>query len=585
MTFASARWFGVGRVVVRSWCALAVTWPLWALAGAGCGVSIIGGVVDDDGAPRDSGPGPGDAGATAPDAAPGGGHLPAFCAAYPPADPGAVAQSTRVFYGDDGHLHYTSDADRNRVPDFGFAGYHFGERALPSYPEVKRIGPGDGDDTARLQAAIDEVGERRPDADGVRGALVLDPGDYQISGTLKVGQSGVVLRGSGDGADPAVDTILHATGDDPHQRTVLSVGAGGSDAWRNALSGTQADITSAFVPVGAASFDVDHPEHFSVGQRVMVEHPSTQAWIDALGGGGAMVAWTPGQLDILYLRRVVAVSGHTLTIDVPLFDHLDRALAQSVVYAVDDRSLVRESGLEKLRLVVESAGGTDENHAWSAFAVQGAEDSWVAGVTAAGFGYAGVKVQSSDRITVSHARAIDPVGIIDGGRFYNFAVDDFAQEVLFVDCEASGARHAFVSNGTSTVSDVVFLRGRSLVTHNSSEGHRRWSQGLLYDNVSEVNPGSGTVIGLYNRGDWGTQHGWAAVHSVLWRYDTAGKQAILQKPPTAQNYAIGTMGPVTGTGPFAGGPGFIEPIEGDLAPHSLYEAQLCDRLVRAQEGP
>jgi hypothetical protein len=560
-----------------------VALPFLLTLAAACEGSVAGpGLADDGGViVADAAPGTPDAAPGTPDAARGSGNLPAFCASYPPADLASQKQSTRVFYGAGGHLEYASDADHNRVPDFGFAGYHFGERTLPVYDEVDHVGPGDGDDTARVQAAIDTLAARSPDAHGVRGALVLDPGDYQISGTLRVPKSGMVLRGSGDGADPAVDTILHATGDNPHQRTVLSLGAGGSGGWRSPLADSQANITSAFVAVGAHSFDVDHPERFSVGQRVMIKHPSTQAWIAALGGGGASVAWSPGDLDILYLRRITEVSGSTLTVDVPVYDHLDRSLAQSVVYAVDDDYLARESGLEKLRLVVESAGGTDENHAWSAFSVEGAEDAWVTHVTAAGFGYAGVKVSNSDRITVSHSRAIDPVGIIDGGRFYNFAADSFAQEVLFVDCEASGARHAFVSNGTSTVSDVVFLRSRSLVTHNSSEGHRRWSQALLYDGISESQPGSGTVVGLYNRGDWGTQHGWAAVHSVLWRYDTAGKKAILQKPPTAQNYAIGTIGPVTSDGPFAGGPGFVEAIDGELAPHSLYEGQLCDRLQQA----
>src|SRR4029079_257321 len=107
---------------------------------------------------------------------------------------------------------------------------------------------------------------------------------------------------------------------------------------------------------------------------------------------------------------------------------------------------------------------------------------------------------------------------------------------------------------------------RAVKSRTSSEGHRRWSQGLLYDNIVEVTPGSGTVVGLYNRGDWGTQHVWAAAHSVLWHYDTAGKDAILQRPPTAQNWAIGTVGHVTSKGPFAGPPGLSESIAGTLAP-------------------
>src|SRR5690242_455232 len=88
---------------------------------------------------------------------PPGDDRPAFCADYPPADLGAARQSSHVFYGDDGFLEYVSDDEQNRVPDFGYAGYHFGEVDLPDYPEVASIGPGDGDDTARIQAALDDL--------------------------------------------------------------------------------------------------------------------------------------------------------------------------------------------------------------------------------------------------------------------------------------------------------------------------------------------------------------------------------------------------------------------------------------------
>jgi hypothetical protein len=526
------------------------------------------------------------------DAAPGtgidagaGAALPAFCASYPPPDLATAKQSKYVHYDAGGHLQYTPDADGDRIPDFSYAGYHHGERALPVVAEAMRVGPtaGGGDDTARLQAALDQVAALPLDGDGHRGALVLDPGTYEIDGTLHVRASGVVLRGAGAGDDPATSTILRAPGDSPHQRSVVTVGGHGLD-WRKAKSGTQVTITTPKVIVGDRSFEVDAPDRLAVGDRVVVRHPSTAAWIAALGGGGAQVAWTPGDLDIPYLRRVVGKDGARITLDIPVYNHLDHSLATSVVYAVDDTAVVREVGVEHLRVDVVSAGGTDENHAWNAIDVGGAEDAWVDDVTALHFGYAGVRVHDADAVTVTGSHAWDAVAIVTGGRMYNFAADDFAQEILFVGCEARLARHSYVSNGTSSVSDVVFLHSRVVQSQNSSEGHRRWSQGLLYDNITESMPKVGNVVGLYNRGDWGTQHGWAAAHSVLWRYDTAGKTATLQRPPTAQNWAIGTVGTVTSNGPFAGGPGIAEPIAGTLAPASLYEAQLCDRL-RAATGP
>ena len=69
------------------------------------------------------------------------------------------------------------------------------------------------------------------------------------------------------------------------------------------------------------------------------------------------------------------------------------------------------------------------------------------------------------------------------------------------------------------------------------------------------------VLGLYNRGSYGTGHGWSAAHSVAW--NVLGSQPIsVQKPPTAQNYAVGCTAPsVTGAkppSPFKATDGYIE---------------------------
>lgn len=108
--------------------------------------------------------------------------------------------------------------------------------------------------------------------------------------------------------------------------------------------------------------------------------------------------------------------------------------------------------------------------------------------------------------------------------------------------------------------------------------------GLLFENLTTLNPETSSVLGLYNRGTYGTGHGWGAAHSVAWRFDVAGRNLIVQKPPTAQNYAIGSFGNVTGNGPFGGPAGFIEGNNTDgHQPRSLYLEQLAQRLGTA--GP
>jgi hypothetical protein len=88
------------------------------------------------------------------------------------------------------------------------------------------------------------------------------------------------------------------------------------------------------------------------------------------------------------------------------------------------------------------------------------------------------------------------------------------------------------------------------------------------------------VIRLYNRGDYGTSHGWAAAHSVAWACDVTPRgRLVVQAPPTAQNYAIGCSGQILGKGPYPGAPGFIEGSNRPgLEPRSLYDAQLAERL-------
>ena len=64
-----------------------------------------------------------------------------------------------------------------------------------------------GDNTAHIQAAIDEVEALTLNANGHRGTLLLLPGEYPVSGELIINRSGVVLRGSGDGENATTNNF------------------------------------------------------------------------------------------------------------------------------------------------------------------------------------------------------------------------------------------------------------------------------------------------------------------------------------------------------------------------------------------
>jgi len=129
-----------------------------------------------------------------------------ICALALPSAAATAAPSERVYLDAQGRLRSLTDEDTHRVADFSHSGYEGGGVELPDVAAAVSIGPVDGDDTASIQTAIDEVGAMPIGADGFRGAVELMPGRYDITGTLRLSHTGVVLRGAGRGADQAVDT-------------------------------------------------------------------------------------------------------------------------------------------------------------------------------------------------------------------------------------------------------------------------------------------------------------------------------------------------------------------------------------------
>jgi hypothetical protein len=179
-----------------------------------------------------------------------------------------------------GKLVYQNYANRgqtnavNKVPDFSNAGYRGGGVAIPNnIPVRETVNPGNGDDRARIQAAIDRVGARSADANGFRGAVLLKKGTYQVEGILKITKSGVVLRGEGQGS--VNGTKIIATGQDKRSLIIVE-GQGGPIP----VTGTTTDITQNFVPVGSNTIQVSRGSVYRVGQDIIVERRPNQKWLD-----------------------------------------------------------------------------------------------------------------------------------------------------------------------------------------------------------------------------------------------------------------------------------------------------------------
>ena len=97
-------------------------------------------------------------------------------------------------YSEKGKLVYTPDTQGNRIPDFSYCGYKASEQPIPDVAVKVVVPVTKGDATLRIQSALDYVSSLPADANGFRGAVLLQKGTYEVSGQLRITASGVVLR-------------------------------------------------------------------------------------------------------------------------------------------------------------------------------------------------------------------------------------------------------------------------------------------------------------------------------------------------------------------------------------------------------
>lgn len=460
--------------------------------------------------------------------------------------------------GKDGHLVYEDLSRGDRVPDFSHAGYRGGGIPLPDVPARLRVAPVEGDDGTHIQAAIDYVSALPADAKGMRGAILLDHGRFEIAGHLKITASGVVLRGSGSRED---GTVLVATGTD--RRTLISI----AGAPNHASSNTSVAVADDYVPVGSRKLRLTSTSNLKNGSLVIVERPSPAEWIAQLGMDVAPArqpySWKPGSFDVRWNRTITQIDGDTITLDAPLTTSLDRTLDGGTVTVADQSALI-ECGVENLRCESEfdRENPLDEQHAWDAIDLCGVRDAWVSDV--AGVHFAGSIVNAGDdasRVTVQDCSATAPVSELAGYR--RLAFHTRGQQVLFLRCRSEHGGNDFTT-GYLAAGPNVFLDCTASETKGFSGSIGSWSSGLLFDGVKI----DGGALRLDNLETWNQGVGWAAANSMIWQCEAS--TIISRQPPGAHNWVVASWGQFIGDGRWSATNQFARPP-------SLYRAQLEER--------
>ncbi len=167
---------------------------------------------------------------------------------------------------------------------------------------------------------------------------------------------------------------------------------------------------------------------------------------------------------------------------------------------------------------------------------------------------------------------------IDGSSGYPFHYSIGGQQTLVLRSSSSGDHIYSYVTQARTPGPNVALDYSSKGNPTTIEPHQRWATGLLLDGVQSPEGG----INLKDRGYFGSGHGWTIGFGVVW--NGVGNSLIIQQPPGAQNWAIGTSGTVDTAGEPGNADqtpmpsGIIDSHATAVAPKSLYLAQLCERL-------
>lgn len=443
--------------------------------------------------------------------------------------------------------------------DYSTCGYHASETAIPDVANAVYVECSDGDMHDILQKAIDYVSSLKPDKNGRRGAVLLGAGTFNIDKPLRISESGVVLRGSGQDKTTIVKrgidrgALLYIEGE-------MSMSGGDTIA-----------VNGAKVPAGTTTLTLATTKGLQSGDRIRIIRPSTREWIESLGCydfGGDLdyTGWKPGDIDITWDRTIVSATGNSITIDAPITTTLDQKYGGGYLITGYNQGEITECGIENMTLVSEhnTWNPKDEDHCWDAIWMDNTRDCWVRRVNFRSFAGSAVNIQkNTSRITVEDCIASEPVSEVGGWRRGVFITR--GQQTLIQRCVSRKGIHDFAA-GFCAAGPNAFVQCEGEESLGFSGSIGSWAAGLLFDIVNI----DGNDIAFKNLEQFQFGTGWNTANSMLWQCTGS---TLWCYSPDADNRssANGCWGTLTGNAEWTSSNEHVQP-------RSLFYAQLEKRV-------
>ncbi|MDR3735232.1 MAG: hypothetical protein P4L10_06810 [Acidobacteriaceae bacterium] len=515
-----------------------------------------------------------------------------------------------VYYNASGNLAYKTMTNSNnngadgydQIMDFSTAGYMQGAVAIPTATvQVTISSSGDttgAQDTTAIQNALNTVAAMTLNTTtGLRGAVLLNPGNYYVNATLQLIASGVVLRGSGSGTSSSSNTILNMVA----ATTPYPLVQMGNSSALPSYVGSSAAITDVYVPAGATTLDVASATGFAVGTAVMIARLVTQTWIDFMGMNASTApinqcsgtcSWiAAGNSGLKTDRTITAISGNRITLDAPMSDSIDSVYTGvngATVQAYTFSGRISQVGIENFRAIapVPATNLVPPTASYQLVVTNSVLNAWIRNLTAQDTLQSVDIANYSKQVTVNNVAITHTVTQTQSAKFMEFYIESATQ--ILMDTVSDTTNNMFFFSTSSTTQGPNVLRNGTFFGDTTIEPHQRWATGLLVESTTIAGIGSGSSGGInfYNRGSYGTGHGWTIGWGVAWN-TMVGTTAvpgtdIFQQPPGSQNWCIGCKG--TQAKQAAPGSTIVLPqgaIDSPgtyVFPSSLYQAQLTQRL-------
>ncbi|RUS25595.1 hypothetical protein BC938DRAFT_471923 [Jimgerdemannia flammicorona] len=479
-----------------------------------------------------------------------------------------------------GLLTYPPYNDFNdHLPDFSYAGYNNGFNNLPTnIPVTAFLQPcsvdDPTDDSDRIQLLIDYISALPLTASGFRGALQLSRGTFHLSKTINIQSSGVVIQG-----DPKGGTHIEVTAD-PRQFTHLINIEGLPNEPVNARS----DVLDEYVPVGGSHVRVAKPELFRSGDHVIVSANFNEEWLHAIGmdyipskgDPTKNVRWRPGHFDSFRIVREVDLETGIVALNAPLTVAIAKRWGSGFMRKYIDRRISRV-GVQNLAFTLPfnkdrtpddimrdegPTGKKDYRFAGEMFKgylvrMENAEDCWIQRVSTTWFRNFVRLLGGAISTTIQNCHHLFPQPpppptqprrqpYLCGQSAYELG----GQLTLVSHCHADHSMHAYVYMARVPGPNVV---------------HACTASGRMGD------------VGPHMK--W--CHGWSGANCLIWN-SKVGSGIVVQKPPTAHNFAVGSTDKRGKVRMPDHEWGWWESPDVPVWPDSLYLRQLEERTSRSR---